>query len=70
MFCYVNPIILFLASHEQLLMEASTLLRHTADPVAANLIQSLVTLISALSSKPIFWETLDPSARETLIVNN
>ncbi|XP_058808412.1 nucleoporin Nup188 isoform X2 [Phymastichus coffea] len=64
---YVRPTVLYLGSHEHLLMEASTLSRHTADPVAADLIQSLVSLIAALSLKPIFWLSVHPSIRETLI---
>ncbi|OXU27052.1 hypothetical protein TSAR_008593 [Trichomalopsis sarcophagae] len=64
---YVSAVVMYLGSHEHLLMEGSTLLRHTADPVAADLIQSLVTLISALSVRPIFWGSVHPSVRETLI---
>ena len=65
----VSAVVMYLGSHEHLLTEGSTLLRHTADPVAADLIQSLVTLISALSVMPIFWESVHPSVRETLVVS-
>ena len=59
----------FLGSHEYQLMEVSTLLRHTADPVAADLIQSLISLVSTLSTKPVYWESIQPSVRETLVVS-
>lgn len=69
LYCYVSPVIIFLASHEHLLTESSTLLRHAADSVAADLIQSVVSLISTLSLKPIFWDSAHQSIREALIVS-
>ncbi|XP_014236684.1 nucleoporin NUP188 homolog [Trichogramma pretiosum] len=62
----ITQIVLFLGSHEHLLTEASTLLRHTADPVAADLILSLVNLISALSCRSTFWKSLHLSIKESL----
>ncbi|XP_012277491.1 nucleoporin NUP188 homolog isoform X2 [Orussus abietinus] len=64
---YTQMIVTFLGSHEYQLMEVSTLLRHTADPLAAELIQSLVSLVSALASREVLWNSIQPSVRETLI---
>lgn len=67
---YIPQIILFLGSHEHQLKEVSTLLRHTADPVAADLIQSLTDLVSSLNRNPLFWESIQPTVRQTLIVRS
>lgn len=66
---YISYVVTFLGSHEYQLIEVSTLLRHTADPVAADLIQSLISLVSTLSTKPVYWESIQPSVRETLVVS-
>ncbi|XP_043485129.1 nucleoporin Nup188 [Leptopilina heterotoma] len=64
---YISFVVTFLGSHEYQLMEVSTLLRHTADPAAADLIQSLISLVSTLSTKPVYWDSIQPSVRETLV---
>lgn len=64
---YADQIILFLNSHEHQLMVVSTLLRHTADLLAADLIQSLVALIHAIATQKYIWNAIQPSIRETLI---
>ncbi|KAL6427342.1 hypothetical protein ACFW04_008718 [Cataglyphis niger] len=64
---YINHIILFLNSHEHQLMVVSTLLRHTADLLAADLIQSLIALIHAIATQTYVWNAIQPSVRETLI---
>ncbi|KAK0088385.1 hypothetical protein PV325_012168 [Microctonus aethiopoides] len=64
---HVSPIILFLGSHEHELTEVATLLRHTADLVAIELVQSLVALISALTMRSTIWEMIQPSVREGLM---
>lgn len=66
---YIPQIVLFLGSHEHQLQEVSTLLRHTADPVAADLIQSLTDLVSSLNRNSLFWESIQPTVRQTLIVS-
>ncbi|XP_063995098.1 nucleoporin Nup188 [Diachasmimorpha longicaudata] len=63
----INPIILFLGSHEFQLIEVATLLRHTADPLAIDLVQSLVALISALTMQKSIWSVIQPSVREGLM---
>ncbi|XP_077274210.1 nuclear pore complex protein Nup188 [Temnothorax americanus] len=64
---FVNHIVVFLNSHEHQLMVVSTLLRHTADLLAADLIQSLVALIHAIATQTYVWNSIQPSVRETLI---
>lgn len=64
---YIKSIIMFLNSHEHQLMVASTLLRHTADPVAAELVQSLVALIQIMATQPYVWNSIQPNVCETLI---
>ncbi|XP_015585723.1 nucleoporin NUP188 homolog [Cephus cinctus] len=64
---YASAIVMFLGSHEYQLMEVSTLLRHTTDPLAADLIQSLVALASSLAVRPVIWNSVQPNVRETLI---
>ncbi|KAL0114363.1 hypothetical protein PUN28_011551 [Cardiocondyla obscurior] len=64
---FVNHVVVFLNSHEHQLMVVSTLLRHTADLLAADLIQSLVALIHAIATQTYVWNTIQPSIRETLI---
>lgn len=64
---YINHIVLFLNSHEHQLMVVSTLLRHTADLLAADLIQSLIALIHAISIRTYLWNAILPNIRETLI---
>ncbi|XP_011308376.1 nucleoporin NUP188 homolog [Fopius arisanus] len=63
----VTPIILFLGSHEFQLTEVATLLRHTADPLAIDLVQSLVALISALTGQKSVWNVIQPSVRDGLM---
>lgn len=64
---FVNHVVVFLNSHEHQLMVVSTLLRHTADLLAADLIQSLVALIHIIATQTYVWNTIQPSVRETLI---
>jgi len=64
---YINQVIVFLNSHEHQLMVISTLLRHTADLLAADLIQSLVALIHAVATQTYVWNAIQPNIRETLI---
>ncbi|KOC68072.1 Nucleoporin NUP188 like protein [Habropoda laboriosa] len=64
---YVKSITIFLNSHEYQLMVASTLLRHTADLLAADLVQSLVALIYTMASQPYVWNSIQPNVCETLI---
>ncbi|XP_066586907.1 nucleoporin Nup188 isoform X2 [Prorops nasuta] len=64
---YLNIIVKFFNSHEQQLMVASTLLRHTADLIAADLVQSLVSLIYSTATQPVLWYSVQPKIRETLI---
>lgn len=64
---YISHVIVFLNSHEHQLMVVSTLLRHTADLLAADLIQSLVALIHAIATQTYVWNAIQPSVRETLI---
>lgn len=64
---FVNHVRLFLSSHERQLMVVSTLLRHTADLLAADLIQSLVALIHAIATQTYIWNTISPDVRKTLI---
>lgn len=64
---FVNHVVVFLNSHEHQLMIVSTLLRHTADLLAADLIQSLVALIHAIATQTYIWNAIQPSVRETLI---
>ncbi|KYN30753.1 hypothetical protein ALC56_14564 [Trachymyrmex septentrionalis] len=64
---FVNHIVVFLNSHEHQLMVVSTLLRHTADLLAADLIQSLVALIHTTATQIYIWNAIQPSVRETLI---
>ncbi|KYM95969.1 hypothetical protein ALC62_13417 [Cyphomyrmex costatus] len=64
---FVNHVVVFLNSHEHQLMVVSTLLRHTADLLAADLIQSLVALIHATATQTYIWNAIQPSVRETLI---
>ncbi|KAF7993494.1 hypothetical protein HCN44_010089 [Aphidius gifuensis] len=64
---HLTPIILFLGSHEHQLTEIATLLRHTADLLACDLVQSLVGLISALTTQPQVWDFIQPSVREGLM---
>ncbi|KAG5314198.1 NU188 protein, partial [Acromyrmex insinuator] len=64
---FVNHIVVFLNSHEHQLMVVSTLLRHTADLLAADLIQSLVALIHATATQIYIWNAIQQSVRETLI---
>ncbi|KYM88447.1 hypothetical protein ALC53_02930 [Atta colombica] len=64
---FVNHVVVFLNSHEHQLMVVSTLLRHTADLLAADLIQSLVALIHATATQIYIWNAIQPSVRETLI---
>lgn len=64
---YINQVVIFLNSHEHHLMVVSTLLRHTADLLAADLIQSLVALIHAVATQTYVWNAIEQSVRETLI---
>ncbi|XP_017876085.1 nucleoporin NUP188 homolog [Ceratina calcarata] len=64
---YMKSIIVFLNSHEYQLMVASTLLRHTADIYAADLVQSLVALIHIMATQPYVWNSIQPNVCETLI---
>ncbi|XP_028048841.2 nucleoporin NUP188 homolog isoform X2 [Monomorium pharaonis] len=64
---FVNHVVVFLNSHEHQLMVVSTLLRHTADLLAADLIQSLVALIHAIATQTYVWNAIEPSVRDTLI---
>ncbi|KYQ55243.1 hypothetical protein ALC60_05868 [Trachymyrmex zeteki] len=64
---FVNHVVVFLNSHEHQLMVVSTLLRHTADLLAADLIQSLVALIHATATQTYIWNAIQPNVRETLI---
>ncbi|XP_057324473.1 nucleoporin Nup188 [Microplitis mediator] len=64
---YVTSVVIFLGSHENQLTEVATLLRHTADPRAIDLVQSLVALISALTMQSAIWEMIQPSVREGLM---
>lgn len=64
---YADHVALFLNSHEYQLMVVSTLLRHTADLLAADLIQSLVALIHAIATQTYIWNAIQPNVRETLI---
>lgn len=60
---------MFLGSHEHQLVEVSMLLRHTADPLAADVVQSLVALISSMAVRPIIWNSVQQSIRESLFVS-
>ncbi|XP_078047806.1 nuclear pore complex protein Nup188 [Augochlora pura] len=64
---YIKSILMFLNSHEHQLMVASTLLRHTADLLAADLVQSLVALIHTMATQPYVWNSVQPNVCETLI---
>ncbi|XP_043280219.1 nucleoporin Nup188 [Venturia canescens] len=64
---HVNSILLFLGSHENYLLESATLLRHTADPLAMDLVQSLVALISTVSVRSNLWGSLQPSVCDSLM---
>ncbi|KOX74151.1 hypothetical protein WN51_13501 [Melipona quadrifasciata] len=64
---YIKSIITFLNSHEYQLMVVSTLLRHTADLYAADLVQSLVALIHIIATQPHIWNSIQPNICETLI---
>ncbi|XP_003708007.2 nuclear pore complex protein Nup188 [Megachile rotundata] len=64
---YIKSIEMFLNSHEYQLMVASTLLRHTADLLAADLVQSLVALIYMMATQPYVWNSIQPNVCETLI---
>lgn len=64
---YIKSITMFLHSHEYQLMVASTLLRHTADLLAADLVQSLVALIHIIATQPYVWNSIQPNVCETLI---
>ena len=64
---YIKSTIMFLNSHEYQLMVASTLLRHTADLLAADLVQSLVALIHIMATQPCIWNSIQPNICETLI---
>ncbi|XP_076750836.1 nuclear pore complex protein Nup188 [Xylocopa sonorina] len=64
---YIKSIVMFVNSHEYQLMVASTLLRHTADLFAADLVQSLVALIHIMAVQPYVWNTIQPNVCETLI---
>ncbi|XP_076635542.1 nuclear pore complex protein Nup188 [Colletes latitarsis] len=64
---YIKSIVMFLDSHEHQLMVASTLLRHTADLLAADLLQSLVALINIMATLPYVWNSIQKSVCETLI---
>ncbi|XP_034173146.2 nuclear pore complex protein Nup188 [Osmia lignaria lignaria] len=64
---YIKSIVMFLNSHEQQLMVASTLLRHTADLLAADLVQSLVALIHIMATQPYVWNSIQTNVCETLI---
>lgn len=64
---YADHVVLFLNSHEHQLMVVSTLLRHTADLLAADLIQSLVALVHAIATQTYIWNAIQPGVRETLI---
>lgn len=65
----ITPIILFLGSHEDQLVQVATLLRHTADPLATDLVHSLVALISALTVRQTLWDSIQPSVRDSLMVS-
>ncbi|XP_015432823.1 PREDICTED: nucleoporin NUP188 homolog [Dufourea novaeangliae] len=64
---YIKSIVMFLNSHEYQLMVTSTLLRHTADLLAADLVQSLVALIHTMATQPYVWNSIQPNVCETLI---
>lgn len=64
---YIKPIVIFLNSHEYQLMAVSTLLRHTADLLAADLIQTLVALIHGIATQECIWNSIPSNVRETLI---
>ncbi|XP_076177652.1 nuclear pore complex protein Nup188 [Ptiloglossa arizonensis] len=64
---YIKSIVMFLNSHEHQLMVASTLLRHTADLLAADLVQSLVALIHTMATLPYIWNSIQSNICETLI---
>ncbi|XP_033311320.1 nucleoporin NUP188 homolog [Bombus bifarius] len=64
---YIKSIVIFFNSHEYQLMVASTLLRHTADLFAADLVQSLVALIHIVATQPYVWNSIQPNVCETLI---
>lgn len=64
---YIKSIVTFFNSHEYQLMVASTLLRHTADLFAADLVQSLVALIHIVATQPYVWNSIQPNVCETLI---
>ncbi|XP_053974387.1 nucleoporin Nup188 [Hylaeus anthracinus] len=64
---YIKSIVMFLNSHEYQLMVASTLLRHTADLLAADLVQSLVALIHIMATSPYIWNAIEKNVCETLI---
>ncbi|KAF7409809.1 hypothetical protein HZH68_004190 [Vespula germanica] len=64
---YIKPIVIFLNSHEYQLMAVSTLLRHTADLLAADLIQTLVALIHGIATQECIWNSIQSNVRETLI---
>ncbi|XP_046482052.1 nucleoporin Nup188 [Neodiprion pinetum] len=63
---YASMIVMFLGSHEHQLVEVSMLLRHTADPLAADVVQSLVALTSSMAVQPIIWKAIPPNIRESL----
>ncbi|XP_012260156.2 nucleoporin Nup188 [Athalia rosae] len=63
---YTPIIVMFLGPHEHQLVEVSMLLRHTADPLAADVVQSLVALTSSMAVQPIIWNSIQPSVRESL----
>nr|XP_031846860.1 nucleoporin NUP188 homolog [Nomia melanderi] len=64
---YIKSILMFLNSHEYQLMVASTLLRHTADLLAADLVQSLVAMIHTMATQTYIWNSVQPNVCETLI---
>lgn len=64
---YIKPIVIFVNSHEYQLMAVSTLLRHTADLLAADLIQTLVALIHGIATQECIWNSIPSNVRETLI---
>lgn len=66
---YTSMIVMFLGSHEHQLVEVSMLLRHTADPLAADVVQSLVALTSSMAVRPIIWNAIPSTIRESLFVS-
>lgn len=64
---YIGQVVVFLNSHEHQLMVVSTLLRHTADLLAADLIQSLVAFVHAVATQTYVWNAIQANVRETLI---